>query len=538
VEDAMNGWKAGGLVRPRTYALLVAVLWIGVFVVGVFQEITDGALASTPKARSGGVFRIVARSADVGPLDPALEYTGASGILVDTTCARLAEVAPGSARVSDGRRTYTFALRSGFRFSDGTPVRASAFARAINRVLAPGIDSPFAPYLRDIVGADETLKGRTPTAAGLTARGNTLIVRLERPVPDFLLRTGFLCAVPPTLPVDPEGVGAFPAAGPYYIAEYRAAERIVIRRNRFYGGKRPHHVDGFTVDLRASSFDEVLDRVERGDADWGFAIAAAYLDPARGLAARYGINKSQFFLTSGFGFRGFAFNTSRPLFRNNPNLRKAVNFAIDRSALRRAGGGALESRLSDQYLPPTMRGFRDVRIYPLDGPDLRRARALARGHRRGGKAVLYTVDSSPMPAFAQSIRQDLAKIGLDVTVKVIPLTAYFGRLGATGPYDIGFAPWLADYDDPYAVLNVLLDGRFVGSTNWARFDSPEYNRLLRRAARLQGAARQRAYGELDVRLARDAAPLVAIDYTNEPTLVSKRVGCVTPQFDLTAVCLK
>ena len=63
----------------------------------------------------------------------------------------------------------------------------------------------------------------------------------------------FFCAVPPTLPADPEGVGAFPAPGPYYVAEYRAGQRVVIRRNRFYRGTRPHHVDGFDVDLTAGS---------------------------------------------------------------------------------------------------------------------------------------------------------------------------------------------------------------------------------------------------------------------------------------------
>ena len=231
-------------------------------------------------------------------------------------------------------------------------------------------------------------------------------------------------------------------------------------------------------------------------------------------------------------------NTARPLFRDNPQLRRAVNLAIDRAALRRAGGGALESTLTDQYLPPTMRGFRDADIYPLSKPDLARARALARGHLRGGKAVLYTVETPPNPAFAQSVRRDLARIGLDVQVKVFSVSAYFGRLGARGPYDIGFGPWLADYDDPYAVLNQLLDGQFVGSTNWARFDSPRYNGLLRRAAALSGAARYRAYGDLDVRLAREAAPIVAIDYANDPTLVSTRVGCVRPTFDLTAVCLR
>ena len=492
---------------------------------------------STLQSERGGIFRVVARALDVGPIDPALDYTAASYAIVNTTCARLSEVArpPG---VSNGGRTYIFGLRAGFRFSDGQPVRADAFARAIHRILAPGIAAPWAPYFRDVVGAKLVSSGRRSSASGVSAQGNRLVIRLARPVPDFQFRADVLCAVPPALPVDKEGVGAYPAAGPYYVAEYRPAERIVIRRNRFYGGKRPHHVDGFDVDLRAGSLDEVLDRVERGTADWGFALTSAYLDPKRRLVAKYGLNESRFFVTPGYGLRAYVLNTSRPLFRDNPRLRRAVNLAIDRSALRRLGGGTLESTLTDQYLPPTMRGFRDADIYPLNGPDLPRARALARGHTRSGKVVLYTVETRPHPAFAQTIKQNLAEIGLDVQIKVFPTPTYFGRLGASGPYDIGFGPWIADYDDPYAVLNVLLDGRFVGTTNWARFDSGVYNRLLRRAAGLRGQARYRAYGDLDVQLARDAAPIVAVDYPNEPTLFSARVGCVTPPFDLTAVCLK
>ncbi len=284
----------------------------------------------------------------------------------------------------DGK-TLTFTLRSGFRFSDGAPVRASAFARAINRMLAPSMKSPWAKYLRDIVGAERVLSGRSEAATGVVASGNRLVIRLTRPVPDFAARTTFICAVPPALPVDPEGMAEFHAAGPYYVAEYRAGERIVIRRNRFYGGDRPHHVDGFDVDLRASSQEEVLDRIERGDADWGWALSPVYLDPARRLAAKYGVNKAQFFLQPGPVFRGYAFNTSRPLFRDNPRLRQAVNFAIDRSAFQRVAGGRFSSRLTDQYLPPGMPGFRDARIYPLDGPDLRRAgrlRADTRGTAR------------------------------------------------------------------------------------------------------------------------------------------------------------
>ena len=63
---------------------------------------------------------------------------------------------------------------------------------------------------------------------------------------------------------------------------------------------------------------------------------------------------------------------------------------------------------------------------------------------------------------------------------------------------------------------------------------------MRRAARLQGDARFRAYGRLDVQLSRDAAPGIPIDLPREATLVSRRVGCIVlrPDLDLTAVCLK
>ena len=382
------------------------------------------------------------------------------------------------------------------------------------------------------------LAGRARTARGVVARGTTLVIRLKRPIPEFPHRTTSLCAVPPELPADREGIGAFPAAGPYYVSEFRPGEKVVIRRNPFYGGRRPQHVDGFTADLGATSFDEVLDRIERGESDWGWALPEAYFDPSRKLAATYGVNRARFFIAPGTTTFGFVLNTARPLFRDNPQLRQAVNFAVDRSAVRRASGTELQSELTDQYLPAGFPGYRDARIYPLAKPNLARARDLARGNTRGGKAVLFTVASPPRLAAAQSLKRDLAKIGIDVKVVGIPLPAYFGRLGATGAYDIGFRPWVPDYADPFAILNVNFDGRFIGSVNWGRFDDEEVNHALRRAASLEGKARYKAYASVDERLAREAAPMIAVEVLNDATLVSGRVGCITRPFDLAAVCLK
>jgi ABC-type transport system substrate-binding protein len=105
--------------------------------------------------------------------------------------------------------------------------------------------------------------------------------------------------------------------------------------------------------------------------------------------------------------------------------------------------------------------------------------------------VLYTLDFPQTLVYARIVRRNLAKIGLDVEVKGLPQAAFFSRAFARGePVDIVFTPWTPDY--------------------------------------------------IDVRLARDAAPMVATTFLNEPTLVSERVGCIVlrPELDLTAVCLK
>ena len=545
----------------RLYVLLAIVA-----LASGFQVFGAGRAALGSRAgaeQEGGIFRVSLNAVSgIDSMDPALSSSPPGWALLDTTCARLLaypdkpppagfrlepEVAASFPTVSRDGKTYTFRLRSGFRFSDGTPVRASAFARAINRMLAPEMNSPGVHLARDVVGAGRVLTGKTAAAAGVVARGSTLVVRLTRPAPDFPHRTAstFFCAVPPSLPIDAEGVGAFSAAGPYYVVDYRRGERVVLRRNPFYGGRRPHHVAGFDVDLRAASPQEVLQRVDRGEADWGHTLAGIYFDPALGLVKKYGINRSQLSLRPGLTLRMLAFNSSRPLFRNNPSLRRAVNFALNRRALV-STGGSLVSRPSDQYLPSILPGFKDADVYPLERPDLQRARTLANGNLRAGKAVLY-VNSSPLPmAIGQLVRQQLAEIGLDVEVRGIPIhsasAAYFNKLATPSePWDIAFGLWSPSYIDPYAYINLLFDRRFVGGTNFARFTSSPHDQQMRRAARLpQGSDRNSAYAALDVRLARDPAPLAAVDFLNEPTLVSKRVGCVVlrPVLDLTAVCLE
>ena len=239
----------------------------------------------------------------------------------------------------------------------------------------------------------------------------------------------------------------------------------------------------------------------------------------------------------------FVLNAERRLFRGNARLRRAVNFAIDRAALVRELGYGV-ARPTDQYLPIGFPGFKNVQIYPFR-PDLKKARELARGRLRGGKAVLYV--PTPLVALAQVAKANLAKIGLDVEIKSFPIGgSYLNRLATRGePFDIAFNRWFSDYNDPYQYVNVLVDGRRLGQPrnfNLSYFNSPKYNRQMDRASRLSGTARYRAYAKLDRKLVRDAAPMVAFAVGNQPTLVSARVDprckILRPGLDLAAVCLK
>lgn len=547
--------------RRDSIRVLVRIVAIaGAALTAAALSVTAASGGGAARGKEGGTFRVVDAGL-FGTIDPALAANAPETVILRPACAGLLtfphkplpegiqlepELAEAHPVISRDGRTYTFTLRKDARYSNGARVTPRDFVRALERIFDPAMRSPLASSFESIAGSRELLEGKTTRLSGAIARGRKLILRLVRPTADFPLLVGGLgskiCAVPPNLPIDPEGAKApLPSPAPYYVAQYVPGERVVLERNRFYRGPRPHHVDRFVADLRGSPAT-VFDQVLRGEADYALGPPTWFADRADDLGRRYGVNKSRFFAVPGLGVRTFVLNTSRPLFKGNVKLRQAINFAVNRAALTRELGPYTGTR-SDQYLPPTMPAFKDERIYPLGGPDLRRARALAAGRTRSGKAVLYTLDMPVDVAQAEILRRNLKQIGLELEIKTFPITVLFQKLATPGePFDIGRVSWGGLWGPSF--LNFLFDGTTIGQPgfgNWSYFDSPKYNRLLQQAARLPaGPARDRAYGELDVQLSRDAAPGIAYGFLNELTLVSGRVGCVVvnPFLDLTAACLK
>jgi YVTN family beta-propeller protein len=528
---------------------------------------------SIPPSRSGpsgGTLRIVSGK-DVDSMDPALAANNLSAQLLYATCAKLLnypdkagaagsqltpEVAEALPTRSPNGKTYTFTIRRGFRFSppNDQPVTAQTFRYTIERTLNHRTGSYSDAFFGDIVGADAYMAGRATDISGVTVSGNNLIIRLRAPAPDFLARIAMpaFCAVPTNTPVKSDGEPVIPSAGPYYVAPYPPGQGVVLVRNPNYHGSRPHHFGRIQLTVGVPA-QRAVSAIEARNADYTtlggdeYNITRGIAALTSGLAPRFGPGsaaaahgRQQYFVTPpALQLDYFDLNTHRSLF-SDVRVRQAVNFAIDRRTLAAVGSGfqALPDTPTDHYLPPGIPGYRSAHVYPL-APDLAKARQLiAAAHAAGRTAVLYTFDSYPGPELAQIVKNDLARIGLQVQFDTFPIRKFYSLLATPGaPFDLAYSGWIADYPDPDDFLNFLLDNSLWGPP----LKDPVAQRELAAAARLSGPERYLTYGALDLTLARDVAPWAAFGNGSSHDFFSARIGCQTfgiYGMDLAALCTR
>src|SRR5919197_471484 len=480
--------------------------------------------AISASGQKGGTLRLSSEG-DVDSVDPALAYSADSWWLEYSTCAKLynypdraapqgavvtPEVATGFPRVADNGRTQTIQLRRTYRFNTGARITAASFVAAFNRDANPALQSPVvsAGYLNDVVGANAVILGKAKRIAGVKALGPyTLQITTTHPVNDLTARLTMPFFCPITADAPPHEIENPPGSGPYFLASRVPNREMVLERNPSYRGSRPAGVD------------RVVWTIGEGDEACRQAVVQDQLDycvtrtfgPAadRALAATYGINRGngQYFFHPLLQTFYFAFNHDRRAFKGPAQipLKQAINLAIDRRAMVDAVS-FLGGKRTDQILPPAL--GRPASIYPRGGGAARSlgmARSLlAKAGFRPSKLVLYAPTERFFPAWAQIFQFDLKRLGIDVEIKYFPFGVVGERAGVRGaPFDVALQGWLADYGDGVSFFGPLLDGDNLsrtGNQNYAYFDRPRFNRAIERISRLTGAARRRAWADLDVEM--------------------------------------
>ena len=403
---------------------------------------------------------------------------------------------------------------------------AAAFKRAFERAANPQQASPAIAFLHDVVGADARNEGKAGSVTGVTAKGQTLTIRLTRANPTFLAEVAmpFFAAVKPSMAIDAKGLNAYPSAGPYRIASRQVGSQVVLERNTFYKGNRPANPDRIVITTNTDVNQSLLqvraepDRLRpvRPPADRARRPVAPVRDQKGG--------NGRYFVNTGINTTYFALNTSRPALAKL-NLRQAINYAIDRPSMLRVAGKYAGKR-TDQILPPNMQGFRDANIYPIKGANPAKGRQLARG-AKDDITLLHT--TSPISVSrAQILKYNLEQIGLSVSLKPQPFAVAIKTAGTRGSdFDMFLIAWFADYPDPFDFINVLLDGQNIqdaNNSNYSYLNSPKYNKMMTDASKLSGAARYDAYGKLDVDMMSNGAPWAPLSNGNVREFISARVS--------------
>jgi ABC-type transport system substrate-binding protein/class 3 adenylate cyclase/tRNA A-37 threonylcarbamoyl transferase component Bud32/sugar lactone lactonase YvrE len=487
----------------------------------------------------------------IGPL--ILSYAVGARLMdyrpgADGSARIVPDVAAAAPTSADGK-TWTFRIRKGFRFSppSGQAVTADTFRFSIERALSPKLSNSYCrvSLLSDLVGEQAYVDGKTDHISGLRAHGDELVLQLVAPSWTLPARVAMPCfsAVPVGTPVAPDGLDEpIPSAGPYYVAYNLGDFELVLKKNPNYGGTRAQRVDGVVVTENLSA-KEAGDRVVRGEADYAYddtQPAAPIFAPGGTYDRRFahtGAGKPQYARVASNVNRFLFFNTTRGPLRD-VRLRRAIALAVDR----RAFADLFLAAPRGLFLPPGIPGYAKGDVYAAK-PQLVRARALV-GKRHVRVLVTGDAANPAMQAATSELRKDLARIGIDVVVRLVPDPWSLAK-GSEPRVDILFDGWAADYPDGWQYFTAILDPRDGPRFYPPFFTDPRWLGKIRDAARLKGDARARAYRRLDLDLARGPVPVTAVAVADSPPqLFSARVTCKTflPMFfslaDPTSLCVK
>jgi peptide/nickel transport system substrate-binding protein len=437
---------------------------------------------------------------------PLLTYAPESGKAGTELIPGLAEDLP---KIDQGGRRYTLFLRPGLEYSDGTPVRASDFRFAVERLLR--MNSGGSSFYMGIVGAERFAETKKGGIEGITTDdpSGRISIRLTEPSGFFsyILALPFAAPVPPGTPAEDQTSDPPPATGPYEITKVRPGRSWEYERNPAWeanGEAMPDfpdgHVEKIELEVRSNQITQV-DEVEKGQVDW----MKNPPPPERYAEVRDRYEGTQFREEPTISIYYFWMNTQAPPF-DDPRVRRAVNYAVDAEALERIFAGTLKA--TQQVLPPLMPGYRKFELYPHD---LAKAKKLiAEADPADREITVWTFNLQPSDEAGEYYEQVLRKLGFETKLKVVDFTNYFTVIGnsSTPDLDTGFANWLLDYPHPNDYFQPQLSGESIlpnGNTNWALFDDPEVNAKTRELGRQQlGPEQEREYAELDRTVMREA----------------------------------
>jgi len=392
---------------------------------------------------------------------------------------------------------YTFRLREGLRWSNGDPVTAGDYVAGMRRLADPATASPYAQVLEPVVNAAAITRGeKRPEDLGIVAPDDrTLVIRVQNPTP-YLLG---LLAHPSTSPVHGPTLaqhgaefarpGRMVSNGAFVLDDWIVGSHLVARRNKNYWNDAAtrlervhflHHADGSTEfrQYRAGEID-VTAVVPSQPFGWIKENLPGELHIAPQLSVYY-----------------YGFNLTRPPFKGNPGLRRALSLVIDREKLTSAVTGVGEAPAYG-WVP---RGVADYTPQQFDYASKPYAERV-----QEARALYRAAGYSPERPLSVEIRYNTGEVhnrlavaiaamwkdalGVETTLYAEEFRALLQSIQARSETQVFRSSWVGDFNDAYSFAQLLQTGFGINLTGYS---NPRYDNLLAEATRQSDPARRRA----------------------------------------------
>ncbi|HET9919771.1 MAG TPA: peptide ABC transporter substrate-binding protein [Ktedonobacteraceae bacterium] len=441
---------------------------------------------------------------DIGDLDPALGPDANSAVAVGMIYSGLVKsdknlnVVPDQATwdISNNNTVYTFHIKSGITFSDGTPVTAQTYVYTLTRALLPTVKSGIASFFEgSIVGANDVNNGKTKTLAGVKALdAQTLQITLAKPTPYFLeVLTNALYFPLNEKIINQYGqvnwvnhaAGNAIGTGPFMVKEWdHNVKMILVPNPHYYGAKtRLTEVDMIFVNNPNTAYNAY--RAGQYSFIWNIL-------PQDQQTAQ---NTPGFMRTPLLQTDLLFFNNKVPPF-NNTAVRQAFAYATDRDTLVHA---VFKDAVTPAptIIPPGMPGYQpNFPGLPFDRAKAKSLLLSVYPDVSQVPPITFSYPSSQVSLSEASALQQMWQTALGVQVKLnsVELNAY-NQETANHLIQFGFTQWGADFPDPYDWLTLNLTSNAPNNNgNWS---NAQFDQTVAQAEQTTGDARIALYNKAE-----------------------------------------
>ncbi|MEV5845027.1 ABC transporter substrate-binding protein [Streptomyces sp. NPDC051985] len=487
------------------YVSLALVVAAGAAACGPKDNDANGSSGDSAPHKGGTLS--VLNSDPQSDFDPARLYTSGGGnvpsLVFRTLTTRnradgaagtkvVPDLATDTGRPSKNATVWTYTLKKGLKYEDGTAITSADIKYGIERSFAPEL-SGGAPYLRDwLVGAADyqgPYKDKKGLSAIETPDDRTIVFHLNKPEGEFpyLATQTQFTPVPKAKDTGTKYEEHPISSGPYKVVKNENdGEHLVLERNTYWSAavddQRKAYPD--KIDVKSGLDSSVIN--QRLSASQGTDAAAVTTDTNLGpaelakvtgdkeLASRVG--------TGHFGYTNYiAFNPKVKPF-DNPKVRQAISYAVDRSSVVNAAGGSALAEAATTFLPNQKSfGYTPYDLFPAGatGNAAKAKELLKEAGYPNGLTVTLTHDNAQnfktSPEIATAIQDALKKAGITVKLQGLEDNNYSDTVHSVKT-EPGFflAAWGADWPSGGPFLAPIFDGRQIVKDG-ANFNASQLN---------------------------------------------------------------